>query len=648
MANKLPYSTAGMNIEQVGAAVDDMRTRSKDARLNFERKWYDNNFFDDGYHFRYWSRQQNKIVDLSNNSTIYNPMRAIPKASRQIRGVANLLMGSDPTPVVYPEKVNAAAFTPEEYLQAREEAKKIAKLSGHWLQEEYKEQEITEKLALMIILAAKHGVSYLQVWPDAVEEKIKTQVFDAFDIFLDGTLTDIEDCPYVIKTQRRFISEIKEDERFDQAQVAKISPDSRYASSEIKDAYMKARHQGVNAETTQSLIEKEAFIKEYINEENTARIRKQKGGEEILNGKKKGDPVLRQVFVEGNVAVRDTYVNLPGYPIVDFRMEPGPLYQTPLIERFIPLNKSLDLIMSRIEKYTHTMVVGSWSKRKNEDFEINNSPGGQIIEYSATQPIQNNIAPVPGFVFNFLQVITGMLEEQGVTTTTLGKLPSGVKANAAIESLKESELSNLVISNRRLQNTIKRLSEKMLDLADNYFLTPQTVMYLEKGEPEYFDVIGESAIQKREALKIETPPDTIPLKKDYRVEIEVEKGLGYTKEGQKQAAKQLADYMLQLAEVGYVSPEVVQIFLQKLLELYGFGDTQEIMEAVEQAQATGQMNKNQLDAMKVAMAETMLDAQKAGVFPSPEQRIQENKIGVAETAVDLNKNGIPDDQEGRV
>src|SRR3990172_2141395 len=102
--------TSKLDIKGIGEAVDDMRNRAKDARMNFERHWYDNNFFDDGFHFRYWSRQQNKIVDLSANSTIYNPMRAIPKASRQIRGLANLLMGSDPTPVVYPERVNAAAF----------------------------------------------------------------------------------------------------------------------------------------------------------------------------------------------------------------------------------------------------------------------------------------------------------------------------------------------------------------------------------------------------------------------------------------------------------------------------------------------------------------------------------------------------------
>ena len=659
--NRLPYSTTKLTLREIGDAVDDMRQRSKDARVNFERRWYDNNFFDDGFHFRYWSRQQNKIVDLSANSTIYNPMRAIPKASRQIRGLANLLMGSDPTPIVYPERVNAAAFPPQppqdmgqmggqpqetEYQQAVKESKRVAKLVGHWLEEEYKEQGMIEKLALMTILATKHGVSYLQVWPDPIGEKIKTQVFDAFDIFLDGTLTEIEDCPFIIKTTRRFISEIKADERFDREQVAKISADNRYASSEIKDAYMKARFQGVNAETSQSLIEKEAFIKEYLDDENMPRVRAQKGGDEILRGKKKGDPVIRQVFVEGNVAVLDKYLNLPGYPIVDLRLEPGPIYQVPMIERFIPANKSLDLVVSRVERYLHTMVSGVWLKRKGEDFEINNTPGGQLVEYTATPPTQGAIANLPPFVSDFISLLNQQIEEQGVTTTTLGKLPTGVKANAAIETLKESEYANLIIAANRLKGTVKRISEKVLDLADNYFLTPQSVSFLEKGEPQYFDIIGANAIAKREEIGIETPEDVIPIKKDYRVEIEVEKGMGYTKEGQKAAAKELGDYLIQLAQLQLVNPEVVKTFFQVLLETYGFGATQEIMEAMEQNQAAGMMQQQQIDAMKLAMAETMGDLSKAGMFPNSEQRIQENKVGVAETAVDLNKNGIPDNQEG--
>ena len=294
------YSTDKLMKDQIGPAVDYMMQKAKDQRWSFERRWYDNNFFDDGYHFRYLSRTENKIVDLSQASTIWSPMRSIPKSSRQIRGVANLLASRAFVPIIYPEKVSTSQFPSQQdpqtgqmipnpqYQQALDEAKRVAKGSGHWIEEEFKKQNLLEKLALMIILAAKHGVSYLQVWPDAVEESLKTAVYDAFDIYLMGSLQEIEDSPFIIKTRPRLISEIKADERFDPEQLEKINPDNRHASSDIKEAYAKARYGGLgNADQAATVIEKEAFVKEFLNDNNIARIRMQKDGGAILQRRKK-------------------------------------------------------------------------------------------------------------------------------------------------------------------------------------------------------------------------------------------------------------------------------------------------------------------------------------------------------------------------
>ena len=192
------YATNRLDSVQIGPVVENLMTSAKDARRSFERRWYDNNFFDDGFHFRYLSRQQNKIIDLAARSTIHNPLRAIPKSSKQIRGMANLLLSQEPIAIIYPEKINAAAYPPmlapdpntgemvetpnPEYQDAIKAAKLVAKLTGHWLEEEFRNQNILEKLAFMVILAAKHGISYIQIWPDAVKEEIRTQVFDAFDV----------------------------------------------------------------------------------------------------------------------------------------------------------------------------------------------------------------------------------------------------------------------------------------------------------------------------------------------------------------------------------------------------------------------------------------------------------------------------------
>ena len=658
MPNSFQYSTSKLGKAQIGQAVDDMMTADKNLRWSFERRWYDNNFFDDGHHFRYMSRTQNKIVDLSQASTLWAPMRSIPKASRQIRGVSNLLTSRNFIPVIYPERVSSIQFpgiptqdpntgqttmAPNpEYKQALEEAKRIAKASGHWMSEEFKKMRLVEKLAFMILLTSKHGVSFIQIWPDPVKETLNDMVLDAFDVHLNGSLNEVEDCPHIIKSKPRLISEIKADERFDQEEVLKINPDNRYASSDIKEAYSKSRYGGLGGtDSTSTVIEKEAFIKEYLDADNEARIRQQEDGGEILKRHKRGDMVMRQVFAAGNVTLKDSYLNLPGYPIVDLRFEPGPIYQVPLIERLKHQNKSLDLVVSRVERFLHTMVTGSWSVKSGEPTEPTNSAGGQVFKYNTSPPIQNPIASIPPFVFNFMNMLESLIEEQGVTTSALGKLPKGVKANAAIETLKESEFANLSIPMERVKGTVRRIAEKMLDYADDYFVKPQTVYYLEKGEPQYFDIIGASALQKRKELKLDEgqPLDAIPIKRDYRVDIEVESGLAYTREAQRMAAKELGDYLVQLAGLNLVSPEVVKEYFRKLLEIYQFGSASEIMEAMDEYGASGQMTDQQKEVIKVAVMEVMSDLVKGGILPTPEQRIEEGKVSTIEALKDAGEAG---------
>lgn len=633
MAN-LTSSTATVPTSNMGETIYQLRNMVKGRRSLFERRWYDNNFFDDGFHYRFYSRAANKIIDLSDRSTLYNPMRAIPKASRQIRGVANLLVAPDFVPVIYPEK------TDSQDPQSMEEAEKNAHKVSRWMSKEWEAQDLVEKLAFMAILAAKHGISWLQVWPDAENETIKTQVYDAFDIYCLGEMTEIADLPFIIKSVPRLISEIKADENFDQDQLQKISPDNKFASSDIKEAYMSARFSKMgNPDTVSSLIQNEALLKEYLSDDNMPLIRKQDDGEQILKGKKRGDKVFRQVFTAGNVWLRDRYTTLPEYNFVDFRFEPGPIYQVPLIERFIPQNKSLDLLVSRAERYSHTMVSGVWMKQQGQQFKISNDAGGQIVEYSGTPPVQGQIAPIPQFFFELMNMMGSLIEEQGTTTSTLGKLPTGVKGHAAIESLKESEYSNLVIATRRLKNTVKRIAEKMLDIADSHYVTPKTVYDMENGKPSYFDVIGGSAMEGRKKLKVDTEPlGAIPLKKDYKVEIEVQTGMAYTQEGRKAAAKELGDFLVQMAQLQLLNPDVVKQFVQQLFDIYKFGPTEEIMEKLNSPDLTNQLSEDQVTQMKMALLQALQDAGEIGQQAS-QNRMMENKIGVLEA---LKESGLAD------
>lgn len=649
MATKSRYDTSGLNMVDMGQVVDDMMNSSTTSRQNFERNWYDNNFFDDGFHFRYVSRTQNKIIDLTKTNSAYAAIRALPKASRQIRGVVNLLISNDYRPIVYPERVNPTEFDrtpgvnpmtgqpiPSEYEQMKDKSTMIAKRVSHWIEEEFENQDITNKLSLMGILTAKNSVSYLHIYPDPIKEKIVTAVRDAFEVYVMGEVTELEDSPFCILTQRRTLAEIKADERFEQENRDKINPDNRHASSEIKEAYMNTRFgRGTEIERVATVIQKEAYIKEYINKNNIGRIKAQKNGAEILQTRDEGDVVIRQIFSAGNITLLDRYIDLVGYPLVDLRFEPGPLYQVPYMNRFIPQNKSLDIVASRIERYANSLPMGMVLKREGESFEVNNSADGLVAEYKSVPPTIQPLANLPPFLFNYMAFLTSTIEEQGVTLSTLGKLPQGVQAARAIEALKESEYANLVVPTRMLKGTIQRIAEKFLDLADQYFITPQDAAFLEKGEPQYFDIIGKRAMEKREELNVPVEQDVVPISGEYRVDIEIQNGLAYTREGKKAAAKELADYMLQLAEVGMIPPQAMQKFLEVLLEAFQYGPTAEFLQEIESFQQEGMLNDQQMEKIKVALAEVIQDTGLAE--HNPEQNIEESKIAVAEAMQDLEK-----------
>ena len=659
-------STSGVDTRDMGLAVEDMKMTAKARRRIFERRWYDNNFFDDGFHFRYLSRSSNKIVDLSERSTIYTPQRSIPKSSRQIRGISNLLMSSDPTPTVYPDPIDTSvpemipqpqqqqpqqqmqpgqpgqqvAPAPQEpnmvenpaYEKLVKRAKDIAQKRGKWLLDEWKKDDLTgetvlDKVALMTLLTMKHGISYMQVWPDEQDEIIRTQVYDAFDIYLLGNLTSIYQCPFLIKATPMMIAQIKANPIFDEDQLEEITPDNRKASSEIKEAYLQARYgRDTTSDQAATLILNEAFIKEYINEDNIKRIRAQDDGGEILKKFDKGHAIIRHVFTAGGVWLYDRYTNLDEYPFVDYRIEPGPLYQVPLIERFMPANKSLDSVVSRVERYTHTMVSGSWLKRRGENFKVNNIAGGQVIEYEATPPTQNQIAPIPPFVYEFISLLTNFIEEQGVSTTTLGKLPSGVKANAAIESLKESEYANLIIATRRLNSCMKRIARKFLEISDETFVTPHPVSLKEGKDLMNFSVIGASALEKRKKLKVETPGDMITLSKDVKVDIEIEQGMAYTKEGQKATMQNVINTFIQAVQVQAIPPAALTSVYKKYLEIYQFGATEEFMDDLDEAMSGQAMSDDEMTKMKMAVLSALQDAGEVGQEAS-QKRIMENKIG---------------------
>ena len=388
---------------------------------------------------------------------------------------------------------------------------------------------------------------------------------------------------------------------------------------------MRARYgRDSSADQAGSAVLYEAFLKEHINEHNIKRIRQQENGDKLLKNRGIGDVIIRQVFVASSQCLRDTYLDMDEYPFVDFRMEPGPMYGVPMIERFKNANKSLDSAVSRMERYFHTMVTGIWLKRRGEQFKVSNIAGGQILEYDQTAPVQAPLTPLGPWTFDFLELLTNYIEEQGVSTTTLGKVPTGVRSNAAIESLKEAEYANLIIATRRFNQCCRKIAKKMFEIADENYVHPKSISHKVKGNTDYFEVIGASAAKGRKKLGIGTPDEVITLSKDTKIDIEIEQGMAYTKEGQKAAAMQLFQALTPFVQMGAVPMPAFKVALEKFLETYQFGSTAEFMDEWDKSAQSAGMTDDELQKMKMAVLQALQEADEIG--PKKDQEDEQRML----------------------
>jgi len=622
----------------MGEAIESFITSIN--RQKWERRWFDNRFFDDGTHFKYVSKKTGRVIDYAGNPNIASE-RAIPRASRQIRGIVNLLEAPEPTPVVYPDPIYKWNYKGDEqaYMMALEQSKHQARRAGQWLSTIWNDYDegLAIKFIDMLLMAAKDGISYLQIYSPPGKEKLCYEVLDAFDLYLYGDYKDLKDLPRITKAIPMRIDEVHKHPAFQDVDLSKLTPDNKYATSEIKDAYMTARY-GQRGQKGQepTLLVKETETKEILSDANWEQAIKLGGDNGALEGKSKGDMIMRHTFTAAGITLFDEYIPASGYSYVDFRYEPGPLYQTPIIERFIPQNKSVDIIMTRLESWINAMIVGVYQQREGENFKVSNFPGGQVIKYDTTPLTQMQNASVGDTPFRVLDTLNKFIEEQGASTSALNSLPTGVKSGVAIESVKATEYANLKIPTMMLKNAMQRISSKIIEVVDKRFVTPQVVYNMDDSNPDYFHIIGSRGLAKRQEVGADIPEDAVPIKEGAKLRIEIEPGFGLTIQGKREAMQQILDSMTKYADLGYIPKEAVGLVLKKFLNIFGFGSTQEFMDALESEELP--VNEDNLMKMKIALLEAMKEA--GAIGPENDQKLVDAaKLGTIES---LKESGIID------
>lgn len=658
MADRLNNAiTKSPGTREVGAWVEGSVFQAIMRRRAWERRWYNTNWFDDGLHFRVMSKRTGQILDHVQRQSGFVE-RAIPRASKQIRGIGALLLTPEYYPVVYPERIISDEFMnkvtgeidQQAYGAAEDKAKREAKMRGIFIQRTWEDElQLDLKISDMILLSLKNCISYLHVYTDPRTKRVTGNVRDAFDVIHYGDRRELDDVPFVTVTESMDFNEVITNEMFDEERRAEISPDNLYATSEIKEAYMRARMGSkLNAQGLNTVIVKETYIKEYLSDSNWDQAVKLGSDTGAMEGKSKGDMIMRHPFTVGGVTLRDEYIDYDNYPFAELRMESGYLYQVPVMERFIPLNKSQDIVVTRIEKWINTMVTGIYRVRKGENLIINNLPGGQKVEYEGTPPDQMGITSVGSTPFQFMEMTDKYIEEQGIMSNNLKDMPNGIGDNA-IENIQQQEYTNMKFANARLKACICRIGELIMERGDKDYVHPIEMSYEdnEKGKKKikYFDVVGGRGKKAYDKVNKRLPKDIITLNRKAKIRIEADQGLGLTQDGRRKSMNQLIEQGLEWYKAGFLAPSAMSMLIKRYVEEMGYGSTEEFMDQVEQGITQGQMSQTQINQMKVAMLQVLKDTKSAG--PAMDKQLTEStKLGVLHT---LHDTGLLDqlNQEGK-
>jgi hypothetical protein len=533
-----------------------------DARFRFERNWYISDNFFDGNHF-VWYRKESGTIDRINppRGTV---LRAINKASKLVEAVQNLIVSNNAKWTAYPE-------ADLETGQVDEEAEQTAHRQAQFLEYVFDQLNMKERQADLVLYALKFPVAFWEFYPTDDGISIGCNTYDAFDILFKPDIDSLYDSPVLFKTIEKTPEEIKANPDYDISDEDDVVVNPEPYASELKSLRYNEKYgtkTGTGKKSTVTL--KEAWVQEWFKETVTKEV------DTGIIDPVTGEPVMQEVKEERRKKVIRVVTYISGmkeplrnketafddFPFVAYAPKSGALYQPSLLEKVMSANKSLDLIVSGIEQFMHTMNKGRWLKHRNAYLSKIYNETGQIIEWDVEKPELVAQQSIPNYFFTHIGNLEKWIEEQTVNAASLGRNPQGVRAYKTIETLKSSDMSNQAVAITRLETALEKAAEIILEIADKYFDKPQTIHRMNKEEPDYFNVIG---------ARYKQPEDgSIPLSSNTKVNVSVESGLSYTQEGKRQT-------LLELFYAGLVDKQTV-------LEGFKFGNVGEILQKVSQEQ----------------------------------------------------------------
>lgn len=545
-----------------------------DARFKFERNWYVADNFWDGNHFVWWRKSTGTIDRVKPPKGV--TLRQVPKLKKQFEAMANLIVANNPKWIAYPDETGDVQ---------EEQQLNFATRRRMWLEDIWDEQNMKGKCIEAVLGALKFPYSAFEVSTDPETRKQIIDVWEPFELYWKPSVKCIDDSPMVVKTVSKLPEEILNNPIYTLESDVEFNLEKRFAYSDLKEMREAEKFGAHNTTEDRGGILKEVYFWDYKDDKK----------------------IMRLISIYADKVVRSEILPLKRYPFAPLKLQAGPYFQQSYLESLIPTNKSIDLIVSNIETFFHTMTRGKWLKHKNSTISRVTNENGDFIEYDVEPPVQVPLASIPNYVFVHMANLEKWIEERTVSSSTTGRAPRGIRAYKAIESLKQSDFANMGGPVTFLEECLERVAELINEQADIYLNSPTTVKRVDEEKPDYFQVVGASNYSGEDGV--------VPISASTKIDVQIESGLSYTEEGKRQT-------MLELFELGLIPPDM-------LLKVFRFSNVGEILAKAQAGQQVSMIDTQDFQALPDELKKVVLQTLQQlniniPVTPEGETRVKRN------------------------
>ena len=516
---------------------------AKTNRMVYDWNWY---LFDNYYKGNHYIQFNKKLFQIVTPPIPRGQVRlVVNKIFSNLRAIRNF----------------ATSYRPKWEVIAKsndEEVKLMAKMEGEILDYLYDYLKIKKKTKGAVLHAEKYGIGFFQYGFDEEAEGIDGQkgevdvwIRDPFDVFLDpaGMDTgDIQNCRFIDIVVSKPLSDIASNPHYKKIDISKITGDDAKAASQFKDTLIKNYyHQdyGGTDKDLKTVLLHETWYKKQDKEGNTE--------------------VWIASWIEGHLLRNEIASDFKRYPLVAFSSDENPneIYGEGFIKNLIPIAKGRNRLESQVLEYNNLVNRGRYITEKDSGFNKITNESSEVIEINPGNTLRELR---PGGLAPDIQVQIARLnsydqEISGVTDAFMGNVPQGVTAGVAMESLRAQSANNLQELKDNLEEALAELGKGILDLIAEKYLVSRQMQ--EVKTKENFPVIGEIGAEGKEPTE-----GMVVVKKNNQVKVEIGSGIAYTLQGKREQLKEM------------LSMQVIDP--QTYLELYEFGNVEEVMERVKQ------------------------------------------------------------------